>query len=217
MNNSVLDLIIPIPNKPFYGFENCLTEDKVEMQQHKIIYLYYRLLFKKPILEEKIITSISQLCTLMNVSCTHRNIEGMKERLVFLQKEKLININLDLESIKKNTEIEIKLILNEEIYSKGYTLIDRFCFNNFLKLDCIAGIVYLFLIRNENKSYGYAFTSISYIQKNLHMGVNKVIGAIEKLKESNYIRVENDGFRINLGDGKTRVSNNRYYIIREEK
>lgn len=212
----IKELAIAMPNKILLEFKKCINNNGIEINNTKLKYLYYRLFFKKSILENNITITINGLCKLMDVNSEQKRIKALKERLLFLEKLGYIKNNCDLKTIKKNEEFEIEFILDDNIYEDGFTFINKYQYENFLKLKQTTALIYLFLLKSENSKYGYAFCSMSFIQINLKIGTTTMQEGIKELIELGLIEIKNDNYKINLGEGKFRNTNNRYYISKEK-
>ena len=102
--------------------------------------------------------------------------------------------------MKKNVMIKPKLKFKK--YSelkKDFTKIDN---NVFLIKDGGAISVYIYLCKNFNENYGYAFPTIKNMSENLNMSEKTIKNKIKLLKEKNFIKVgknpNSQGYKNNI-------------------
>lgn len=204
---------IAIPNKVLLGFEyESLKEE--EMQQSKIIHLYYSLILLTPMGINSIpYITLSALCKLSKIKATSSTLKSMKNRLKFLQKENLIIVKEELDTINKNDLFEIKIIINKEIMDNNFTFLSTNEVETFLSLECNEGILFLYYKRHWNKKIGYAFPSMETMSEELGLSKNTICKANKNLIKLGILKKDNPNFYSrDVYTGQIKNSNNRYSL-----
>lgn len=207
----------PIPNKIFLGFDYESLKGK-DMQQSKIIHLYYSLVLLTPMGINTIpYISLSALCKVTKIKASSTTLQNVKNRLKFLESQGLIKVKADLESLKKNDNFSIEMIFTEELMKNGFTFLNAKEMKLFFKLDVSMALVFLYLKRYYNKEKGYAFVTYENMSDDLSISNTTISNTIEFLIELGVISKENTNFyRKDEVTGQIRKSNNRYFMSANE-
>lgn len=215
------ELKVAIPNKLFKEIDiySCNSKDGVALQVAKIIHLYYKLYLLTPMNFNKLrLINLNIICEMFNTKAQAKTLKGFKDRLIFLQEQGYIKVNMNIEDIKsKNDLFDIEFLVPDDLLSDGFTFLNANEVEYFLnEEDTNKALVFLFIKRCLNDKRGYAFPTIEYIGFCTTLSKNSIMKALKELKEEGIITIDNPNFySVDKNTGEIRKSNNTYTIKQE--
>ena len=215
------ELKVAIPNKLFKEIDiyECNSKDGVALQVAKVIHLYYKLFLLTPMNFNKLrLINLNIICEMFNTKAQAKTLKGFKDRLIFLQEQGYIKVNMNIEDIKsKNDLFDIEFLVPDDLLSDGFTFLNANEVEYFLnEEDTNKALVFLFIKRCLNDRRGYAFPTIEYIGFCTTLSKNSIMKALKELKEEGIITIDNPNFyTVDKNTGEIRKSNNTYTIKQE--
>lgn len=215
------ELKVAIPNKLFKEIDiyQCNSKDGVALQVAKVIHLYYKLFLLTPTNVNLLRGfSFNSYCYISNTKARTDKLKGFKDRLIFLQEQGYIKVNMNIEDIKsKNDLFDIEFLVPDDLLSDGFTFLNSNEIEYFLnEEDTNKALVFLFIKRCLNDKRGYAFPTIEYIGFCTTLSKNSIMKALKELKEEGIITIDNPNFyTFDKNTGGIRKSNNTYTIKQE--
>ncbi len=204
---------IKIENKIFDVYENGEEIEGENMANKKYnsknVHLYIILcMCKRPL--GATVLNLSIIANEMNIKSNRRNLENLKERLFYLEKENFIKIDKSIMDLGKNDLFNIEIITDKkETFTKFYKWDVKL-----LKLLTTSDIVvYYTLRRYYNEKIKKSWISIERISNSLGMSRNTVMTSIRKLKSIKLIEIYNPRFVLKEIDNTIRRSNNEYRFL----
>ncbi|MFR5264059.1 helix-turn-helix domain-containing protein [Clostridium sp.] len=219
--NKDKELKVAIPNKLFKEIDiySCNSKDGVSLQVAKVIHLYYKLYLLTPMNSNKLrLVNLNIICEMFNVNATSSTLKAVKDRLIFLQEQGYIKVNMNIEDIKsKNDLFDIEFLVPDDLLSDGFTFLNANEVEYFLDTkDTNKALVFLFIKRCLNDRRGYAFPTIEYIGFCTTLSKNSIMKALKELKKEGIITIDNPNFyTVDKNTGEIRKSNNTYTIKQE--
>ena len=186
--NKDKELKVAIPNKLFKEIDiySCNSKDGVSLQVAKVIHLYYKLYLLTPMNSNKLrLVNLNIICEMFNVNATSSTLKAVKDRLIFLQEQGYIKVNMNIEDIKsKNDLFDIEFLVPDDLLSDGFTFLNANEVEYFLDTkDTNKALVFLFIKRCLNDRRGYAFPTIEYIGFCTTLSKNSIMKALKELLE----------------------------------